>query len=128
MINGQTNNTGELITRKRNMKNVNVIHLKYIDDLTMAEAINLPKKLSFVPENVRPMPDTYHARTGHVLPLEKSHVYAELIQTKKYAEENDMQINYKKTKVMLFNPCTSVDFMPSLELGDHELEVVGFLV
>ena len=35
-----------------------------------------------------------------------------------------MKINYKKTKVMIFNPCTSIDFMPQLELGSYELEVV----
>ena len=70
------------------------------------------------------MPDMYHARTGHVLPLENSHVHAELIRTEQHAVKNEMLINYKKTKVMLFNPCTSIDFMPSLELGGHELEVV----
>ena len=35
-----------------------------------------------------------------------------------------MKINYKKTKTMLFNPCTSLDFMPNLDLGGHELELV----
>ena len=35
-----------------------------------------------------------------------------------------MKINYKKTKLMLFNPCTSLDFMPDLQLGGHELELV----
>ena len=33
-------------------------------------------------------------------------------------------LHYKKTKVMIFNPCTSVDFMPELCLDDNELEVV----
>ena len=37
---GQENNTGELITSKRNMRVANEIHLKYVDDLTLAEAIN----------------------------------------------------------------------------------------
>ena len=41
----QVNNTGELITSKRNMKTINEIHLKYVDDLTLAEAINLSEKL-----------------------------------------------------------------------------------
>ena len=35
-----------------------------------------------------------------------------------------MKLKYKKTKVMLFNPCWSVDFMPQLEVEDHELELV----
>ena len=42
---GQTNNVGELITCKRNMKTANKIHLKYVDDMTLAEAINLPEQL-----------------------------------------------------------------------------------
>ena len=53
-----------------------------------------------------------------MLPLETSQVHAELIRTEL------ININFKKTKLILFNPCTSIDFLPSLELGDHELEVV----
>ena len=41
---GQLNNAGDIVTSKRNMKTANEIHLKYIDDLRMAEAINLPEK------------------------------------------------------------------------------------
>ena len=47
-----------------------------------------------------------------MLPLEKSQVHAELIRTEL------ININFKKTKLILFNPCTSIDFLPSLELGD----------
>ena len=35
-----------------------------------------------------------------------------------------MRINYKKTKVMVFNPCSSIDFMPEISLNNNELEVV----
>ena len=35
-----------------------------------------------------------------------------------------MKVNFKKTKFMLFNPCTSLDFMPDFELGGHEIELV----
>ena len=37
---GQVNNAGELITCKKRIKDVNNIHLKYVDDLTLAEKIN----------------------------------------------------------------------------------------
>ena len=123
---GQVNNTGELITSKRNMRSINEIHLKYVDDLTLAEAINLPDKLESVPEDVRPMPDMYHARTGHIMPnqLENSRVLQQLVKTKQYADENDMKLNFKKTKMMIFNPCTSIDFMPQFVLDDQEIEVV----
>ena len=58
---GQTNNTGDIITSKKNMKAVNLIHLTYVDDLTLAETINLPSKLVAVPDSVRPQPDSFHA-------------------------------------------------------------------
>ena len=123
---GQVNNTGDLITTKRNMRSINEIHLKYVDDLTLAEAINLPDKLEYVPEDERPMPDMYHARTGHIMPnqLENSRVLQQLVKTKQYADDNDMKLNFKKTKMMIFNPCTSIDFLPQFTLNDQEIEVV----
>ena len=66
----------------------------------------------------------YHARTGHVLPIENSNVYKQLVKTEEYATANEMKINYKKTKVIVFNPCTSIDFMPELTLDNNELEAV----
>ena len=41
----QVNNVGELITCRRKLSLLNEIHLKYVDDLTLGEAINL-KQLS----------------------------------------------------------------------------------
>ena len=120
----QKNNTGELITCKRNLKTVNEIHLKFVDDLTLAEAINLPEKLVKVPASDRPQPDNYHARTGHVLPPLNSKIHKQLEKTKIYAKENEMKLNYKKTKLIVFNPCRSHDFMPEICLGNQELEVV----
>ena len=49
---GQTNDAGEIITSRRNMKKANEMHLKYVDDLTLLEAINLPKQLESVPDDV----------------------------------------------------------------------------
>ena len=121
---GQLNNAGELLTSKRNMKTANLIHLKYVDDLTLAEAINLNEKLVSVSASERPLPDTYHARTGHVLPKNSSAVQKQLLSIEKYAQKNEMKFNHKKSKVMIFNPCWSKDFMPELELDKNELEVV----
>ena len=120
----QVNNAGDVITSKRNMKVINQIHLKYVDDLTLAEAVDLKDKLVQVPEDVRQMPDLFHARTGHVLPAENSNVHKQLIKTLDYATANEMEINYKKTKAITFNPCTSVDFSPEISLNHNDLEVV----
>ena len=40
----QKNDAGELITSKGNLELANEIHLKFVDYLTLAEAINLPKQ------------------------------------------------------------------------------------
>ena len=46
------------------------------------------------------------------------------MKTEENARENDMKINYNKTKVMVFNPCWKVDFMPELKFGTDQLELV----
>ena len=120
---GQLNNVGDLITSRKNMRAVNEIHLKYVDDLTLGEAINLPEKLVSAPVD-KQQPDNFHARTGDILPGESSNVFKQLRETEEYARENDMKINYKKTKMIVFNPCTSIDFQPEFTLGGHDLEVL----
>ena len=35
-----------------------------------------------------------------------------------------MKINKKKTKVMLFNPCRSIDFLPEIKLDGSQLDLV----
>ena len=121
---GQVNNAGELITSKRNLKRANEIHLKFVDDLTIAETVNLQDQLVKVPIKERAQPDNFHARTGHAFPSNSSRVYKQLIETEAYAQVNDLKLNHKKTKLMVFNPCTSKDFMPRIALGNQELEVV----
>ena len=81
-------------------------------------------KLKTVPQNGRPQPDTFHARTGHELRPEDSKVFSQLRKIEQYATDNKMKLNYKKTKFMLFNPCSSKDFMPTLEINGHEIEDV----
>ena len=41
----QINNVGEVITSRKNMKRANQMHLKYVDDLTLAESIPLKDHL-----------------------------------------------------------------------------------
>ena len=121
----QVNNAGELITCKKRIKDVNNIHLKYVDDLTLAEKINLNTQIKPAPPiEVRPQPDQFRSRTGHVLINKESKVMKQLMETKLYADENKMKINYSKTKFILFNPCNSKDFLPSLELEGKPIELV----
>ena len=92
--------------------------------MTLAESVDLKTKLVPVPQNTRTLPDPFHARTGHTLPEEQSAVYKQLKETQKYASENGMRINFKKTKFMLFNNCKKWDFFPEYKANDLELELV----
>ena len=71
---------------------------------------------------------------GHCLPDQKNLVFQQLMKTQDYALENEMRINYEKTKVMLFNPCRTLDFDPSMVLNGHpinqvkETKLLGLLV
>ena len=40
------------------------------------------------------------------------------------AQKNNMKLNYKKTKLMVFNPCKSLEFNPEMEIEGNTLEVV----
>ena len=117
-------NLGDVLSSRKHIKAANELHLKFVDDLTLAEAINLTDDLVEIPETEMNLPTNYHDRTGHALPSEKSKLYEQLIKTEKYANEHEMKINYKKTKVMLFNPCTSLDFTPKIELSGQSLQLV----
>ena len=100
------------------------INLKYVDDLTVAEVVKMKTQLKSVPIIERPLPDNFHDRTGHVLKPEDSKVYKQLLQTEQYAMENGMRLNYKKTKLILFNPGTSRDFMPKFSIDNNNIDLV----
>ena len=85
---GQVNNAGECITKKKMVEELN---MKYVDDLAIAEGINMKKQLEQVPLPLieRPQPDTYRARTGHQLKIEDSEVYKQLMEIQNYAKMNE---------------------------------------
>ena len=45
----QSNNAGEIATSKNKIKAANEIHLKFVDDMTIAEAVRLKQDLVTVP-------------------------------------------------------------------------------
>ena len=51
-------------------------------------------------------------------------MFEQLKEIEQYAIDNKIKLNHKNTKLMLFNPCKSRDFLPIIELDGHELEVV----
>ena len=78
------------------------------------------KKQLIEDENNLEKPLTYHSRTEHRLPAENSKTQAQLKAIVKYAEENEMKLNKKKTKVMLFNNA----WTPELVIEEETIEVV----
>ena len=101
------------------------IHMKYIDDLSLAEAVNLREVLVENPHPSHPL--QYHDRTHHLLPTGRLQLQAELHHLEEYSRTHQMQINTHKTKVMIFNPAHIYDGTPKLtlsDMGDQYLEVV----
>ena len=123
-FNNQKNNAGDLITCKRNLRAANQLHLKFVDDLTVAESLLLRDSVTPVSITDRPQPDQYRERTGHAIIQDKSKVLSQITAVKEYAQLNDMKLNLKKTKFMLFNACTSIDFLPSHNLDGIDIELV----
>ena len=88
-------NTGELLTGPLNKrKPMEKIHLKFIDDMTAAESINLREKLIKNPDPEPMRPLNYHDRTLHVLPKEASRLQTLLDDTSSYARDHEMRINH----------------------------------
>ena len=99
--------------------------MKYVDDMTAAEAINLKKQLVKNPNCNPARPLQYLERTEHILPEGQSQVQDLLDQLVSYSADHQMKINSEKTKVILFNNARNYDFLPKCTNGDDNvLEVV----
>ena len=113
---------GSTITKAKQSFQHPTFHTKYVDDLLIAEALNMKETLINNPNRV--MPDTYHSRMGLKLDPEKSKVYKEIDNIQDYAAKNQMKVNSSKTKFMVFNPTQSFDFVPDKKLDNKTLETV----
>ena len=120
----QENNVGDLITSKKRVLEMNTLHLKYVDDLSIAESINLHRQLVPAPEEEKSLPAPFRARAGHMLEVIESKVFNQIMKTKEYADMNQMKINFKKTKLMIFNPSRNIDFLPNFAVERQHIEVV----
>ena len=115
---------GTRVTKASNVRNaISNIHLKFVDDLTIAESLKLKDVLS-VQEQELERPLQYHERFEQTLDPVKSQVQAQLNELSKHADTHKMRINHSKTKVMLFNAAKKFDFQPNLVIDDVKLEVV----
>ena len=116
------NNVGKYITKPFNKREpMPRVHLKYIDDMTVAESINLKNKLVVNPDPNPTRPLQYHERTGHVLPEDQSDVQTLLNELSSYTETNEMKLNTNKSKVILFNNGRKYDFMPKCHFDNGDI-------
>ena len=101
-ISSQTKDIGKVITKPLNKrKPMDSTHLKYIDDPSVAESLNLKKLLVQNPDENQPRPLNFHDRTQHILPESESKVRTILKDIVDYSSEHKMKINSAKSKVML---------------------------
>ena len=98
-------------------------HWKYVDDLTVAEAIRLKNSLVNEEDEMLDKPLTYHNRTKQVVPYEASKVQKQLEEIREYAALNEMKVNHRKSKAMLFNTSRKHDFTSSFSLNNEIFEV-----
>ena len=91
---------------------------KYVDDLSMLEKINLMSALVPSPSIIGP-PNFYES-SGLTLPPDNSILQHQLADLDNFTSETKMKINYKKTKLMVFNPGTAGDFDPKFTFGNNE--------
>ena len=56
--------------------------------MTQCAVVNLKEETEPDPNPNKDLPRQYHERTGHVLPLEKNPIQAEVNKLKTYAKEN----------------------------------------
>ena len=121
-------NMGEIITDKLNKrKPVLHTHMKYVDDMSILQAMNLKEHLFPNPASDPPRPLAYHDRTNHIFPTELIALQDQLNRLDNYCQENQMRINDKKCKVMIFNPHRSYAGTPKLTLsgmGGDYIDVV----
>ena len=82
----ESESIGLKITRAYNKRTeLEARHWKYVDDLTVAEAIKLKAVMTNDDEEQQEVPLTYHNRTNEILPPEKSLVQKQLSEISKYA-------------------------------------------
>ena len=89
---------------------------KYVDDLSLLEAINLRSLLLPAPPIIGP--PNMHEIPGLYLPANKSILQHQLSDLLTFTEANKMKINTSKTKIVPFNLSKKHDFLPQLNFPD----------
>ena len=97
------------------------IRLKYQDNLSLGEVIDLKTKLTQRSAFIGPK--NFHERNGLELPSQSSKIQQRLNDLHKYVTDHNMKINIKKSKIFPVNFTRKYDFIPELSFNNNELEV-----
>ena len=111
------------------------LNLKYIDDLSLLQALNLKDLLIPDPVN-RPMPLAYSERNRMILPCNKNPLQYTLAELKEFTDMKNMIIKGKKTNLMKFNFKQSYDFPAEINIEGfqnqlsiiHETKLLGIII
>lgn len=96
--------------------------MKYIDDMSLAEAVNLKESLVENKDHNPQRPFTFHERTNRRFPPGAYKLQEQLNNLQTYCEENQMKINRNKCNVMIFNPHRKYSGLPQLTLSGKDGE------
>ena len=96
---------------------------KYVDDLSLLEAVPLLSALVPTPPIIGP--SNIHETASLTLPPEQSILQHQLADLSQFTSKHKMKINHKKTKILPFNFSRKYDFLPQINFPDCEpLEVI----
>ena len=116
---------GEKVTQPmRKRQPIKSTQMKFIDDMTMMESLNLRDCVISDPDPSPPQPPQYRCRTAHLLQPEKTFMQKELNKLSEFSINHEMSINKQKSKVMIFNTARKFDCLPNLSIQSDNLEVV----
>ena len=87
--------------------------LKYIDDMSLCQAIDLSKLQTIDWEMEGPL--NYRDRTHHYLPTNTNKLQLQMNEVQKFCEIQKFKINENKTQTVVFNVRTSRDFYPRIQ-------------
>ena len=88
--------------------------LKYVDDLSMLQAIRLKDALK-LDTSVRSLPVSYNERTGHKDPM-----LNDLAELEVFVDRKQLRLKEKKTYMMKFNVSQQLDFPPEITVNGFQ--------
>ena len=91
------------------------LSLKYVDDLSVLQAVNLKDDLDNDPVT-REYPLTYSERTSQILSPAKNYLQESLDELYDFTSRKLMKLKEKKTNIMKFNTARNSDFPPEIKI------------